>query len=147
MTAPSRFEEKTERWLEVPIGVALLLGGAAFAFYGGKGLWAWLHGSHAAPATPYAWVIGLGAAAWMGSVGLRLVTGRRRDEPLVPDLLILIGSLAAIALALGGAVVILLAGAPGRLLPGVIVLMIMGITGVKRWRRPAVSPPGDDPHP
>ena len=82
VTGPVMYDQKTDRWLEVSVGILFLAGAALGGYFGGKSLWAFLNGSRAEPASPLAWGIGLGCSALLLHAGLRLVPGRNRDRDL-----------------------------------------------------------------
>ena len=89
--------ESPGRGFELAFGIGLLAPAAFFGYYGITGAWAYFHGSRAAPSDPLACGIGLALAVWLAYLSGRLISGRHRESPLLPNLILLLAGLGSIA--------------------------------------------------
>ena len=123
------------RGFEIVFGIGLLAPAAFFGFFGATGAWAYLHGSRAAPADPLASGIGLGVAVWLTYLSVRLISGRRSEKPLLPNLFLLLAALGSIA----GAIWAMFLMHDEPLGEQMKILEVFGITGIGGlillWRR------------
>jgi len=99
MSVEVPYTQKTERWFEVLVGGFLLFLAGGFGYFSVIGLWEYLQGSTADPASPWGWGIGLPVAVWLVLVSRRLVLGVDRDRPLISDRVLLAGAICAFILA------------------------------------------------
>ena len=84
------------RFTEIFIGLLALASSGVLAYFGARGVWLFLNGSTAAPASPLAFTIGLGVGIWGGYAGIRMIFGLQRDRVLVPNPLLYVGGVSAI---------------------------------------------------
>ena len=88
---------RTNRFDELLFSALFLAMAAFMGFFGVRGALLYLGGSRSAPADPVAWSIGIGAALGLIYLALRLLLRWRGDGPLLPDGLLLVCGLAALA--------------------------------------------------
>ena len=84
------------RFREVLVGSVALIAAAGFGYFGASGAWMYLHGSRAAPADPRAAAIGIATCIWITYVGVRLLRGGHREQPLLPNAVLLTASVASL---------------------------------------------------
>ena len=136
MTPPNRLFDSAGRWLEVPLGVFLLVAASLFAYFGAKGAWAYLHGSRAAPADPVACAIGLGAGVSLGYLAFRLISGWHEERPLLPNLFLLFAALGAIAGAIWFVLIARELHEPlNQQLRAIEIFGFVGVAGLVLWWR------------
>lgn len=140
---PDQYLGPAGRFIEILVGLIVLGASGLLGYFGGLGAWMYLHGSSAAPASPFACAIGLGAGFWGGYAGLRMLFGWRKERALVPSALLLIGGIAAF---LGGVLLLILdlfsPVAIPRALPMGSMLTTVGIAAIGLWWRRREAVPG-----
>ena len=88
---------RTNRFDEILFSALFLAMAAFMGFFGIRGAILYLGGSRSAPADPVAWSIGIGAALGLVYLALRLLLRWHGDGPLLPDSVLLVCGLAALA--------------------------------------------------
>ncbi len=134
---PSPFFAPAGRFIEILVGLLALSASGLLGYFGAHGAWMYLHGSRAAPASPFAATIGLGVGIWGGYAGVRMIFGWRQDRPLVPAAVLLVAGTISLV---GGVLLLLLSLFLHLELPraiGVsITLVTTGVAGIRLgWRR------------
>ena len=141
MSTDVPYQQKTERWLEVLVGAGLLGLAGGFGWFGGIGLWQYLQGSDAAPASPVGWGIALPAAVWLGLISRRLILGKDRERPLISDGWLLTGAILAFTLAALIVPIFLVFGGGIRAIYGAPIFVMIGYSALSfRKQRRERSP-------
>jgi|GEM_PF-4174991 len=141
MSTDVPYQQKTERWLEVLVGAGLLGLAGGFGWFGGIGLWQYLHGSDAEPASPVGWGIALPVATWLFLISRRLILGKDRERPLISDGWLLTGAILAFTLAALIVPIFLVFGGGIRAIYGAPIFVMIGYSALSfRKQRRERSP-------
>ena len=136
MTLPKDPFRRTNRFDEIVYGILFLVLATFCGFFGFRGAYLYLGGSREAPADPLYWGLAIVAAVVLILLAWRLFSGRHRAGSFLPNVVLLVFGLGAIA----GAIWFFqlnreLHGSIADASPGFLAATAGGAALVQWWRR------------